>query len=90
MVWGGISYTRRTWLKLSSGTLRANNYISDILGPKIPGFWAEHRTLRYFMQDSASLHVARISLEWLRSRNNPLIEWPAFFPDLNPIENVWA
>ncbi len=39
MVWGGISYTGRTRRKLSSATSRANNYISDILGPKIPGFW---------------------------------------------------
>ncbi len=90
MVWGGISYTGRTRLKLSSGTSRANNYISDILGPKISGFWAEHRTLQYFMQNNARLHVARTSLEWHRSRNNSLIERPLFSPDLNPIEIVWA
>ncbi len=90
MVWGVISYTGRTRLKLSSGTLRANNYISDILGPKIPGFWAIHRTLRYLMQDNATLHVARTNLKWFRSRIILLIKWLAFSSDLNPIENLWA
>ncbi len=32
MVWGVISYNGRTRLKLSSRTLRANNFISEILG----------------------------------------------------------
>ncbi len=35
MAWGDISYTTR--LTLGSRALRANNYISDILGPKFLG-----------------------------------------------------
>ena len=81
LVWGSISYTGRTRLKLSSGTLRANNYIPDPLEPKLLGFWAEHCTLRYFMQDNARLHLARTSLEWHQFRNISLvIEWPLFSP----------
>ena len=90
MVWGGISYTGRTRLKLSSGTMRASNYISDILGPKILSFWAEHHTLRYLVQHNARLHVARTSLEWFRPRHMLLIEWPAFSPEWNPLRNVCA
>ncbi len=59
-------------------------------GTKNSGVRAQHRTLRFFMQHNGTLHVTRASLEWFSSRNIPVRGWPALFPHLNPIENVWA
>jgi transposase len=46
-----------------------------------------------FAQDNASTHTARIVQNWLRgwAQENgiSLVDWPAYSPDLNPIENVW-
>ena len=42
-----------------------------------------------FMQDSAPAHSARGTIDELRQRNIQCLNWPAYSPDLNPIEMVW-
>ena len=41
------------------------------------------------MQDGAPGHSAAFTREELRLRGVELIFWPAYSPDLNPIEMVW-
>ena len=40
--------------------------------------------------DNDSKHRSGLSLDYYIMNNIILIEWPAYRPDLNPIENVWA
>jgi hypothetical protein len=41
------------------------------------------------MQDNAGPHAARETMEEFEARGIPMIKWPPFSPDLNPIETLW-
>ena len=41
------------------------------------------------MQDDASIHIAHIIKRWFTNNAIEVMDWPSYFPDLNPIKHVW-
>jgi transposase len=42
-----------------------------------------------FQHDNAQPHVARFCTQYLEAENVPVLPWPAYSPDMSPIEHVW-
>jgi len=37
----------------------------------------------------APIHKAKKTMKWFRDQGIPLVEWPPYSPDMNPIEHIW-
>ena len=76
--WAGISYGQQTQL---------HRYCDEILKLIVMPFIRRHHLM--FQNNNARPHVARIWTQFLEAKNVPVLPWPAYSPDMSPIEHVW-
>ena len=69
------------------GSINKDTYCAHTV-PIIHGWIRMHPEL-ILMQDNAPGHAASFTRQEFCSRGVEMIFWPAFSPDLNPIETVW-
>ncbi len=62
-------------------------YCDEILRPIVVPFIHDHHLM--LLYDNARPHVARICTQFLEAENIPVLAWPAYSPDMSPIEYVW-
>lgn len=89
MVWAGMSTNSRTPLVIIDGNLTARRYIDEVLETTYLPFRTEHPEIRILQQDNARPHTARITTAYLQQHNVEVLPWPAYSPDLSPIEHLW-
>jgi transposase len=90
MFWGcfsGVSKGPCLFWEKEWKSINKESYCERIV-PLVDGWLRLNPTLK-FMQDGAPGHSAAYTQQQLEERGIYPIFWPAFSPDLNPIETVW-
>ena len=89
MVWSGVSWRYRTVLVVIEGKLTSRRYIDEILEPVVVPFLQNHADVTLYQQDNIRTHSARLTTDFLGQNNVHGLPWPAFSPDLSPINYLW-
>ncbi|GFW34482.1 transposable element Tcb2 transposase [Trichonephila clavipes] len=89
LVYGGISIDERTVLYIiRDGPLTARRYRDEILRPIVVPYAVVIGDDFILMDDNCRPHRANLVEDFLFEEGIVQMEWPAFSPDMNPIEHV--
>jgi transposase len=90
-VWGCFSYDGVGTLYWVDGIMDSKQYckiLREAMVPASDDLFPEGEFI--FQQDNDPKHTCNMTYDWLDGKGIDYMDWLAYSPDLNPIENLWA
>ncbi|GBO26489.1 hypothetical protein AVEN_140022-1 [Araneus ventricosus] len=88
MVWAGVNGHTYLYI-IRNGALAAQRYGDQILRPIVVPYAAAIGDKSVLKEDNARPHRARIVDNFLFDKGLLRMDWPAYSPDMSPVEHVW-
>ncbi|GFW64395.1 transposable element Tcb2 transposase [Trichonephila clavipes] len=88
MVWSAISYQVRSNLPQIECNLKSKWYNCEVLQPEVIPFLQDIPGA-ILQQYNTLPHVAKTFRDFYSTQHMHLLNWPAYSPDMSPIEPVW-
>jgi hypothetical protein len=97
MIWACFYNNKLGPITFIDGSINSHVYISILQAKLVPSIQALHEdgaTDLVFQKDNTKVCTSKISMAWLMDsviqNNFSTIMWPAYSPDMNLIEELWA
>ena len=87
--WGAFTAQGPIALVLFTENFNAKRY-QQILETHLFPYISRANRQFCFQQDNSPIHKARAITDLFERHNIHILDWPAYSPDINPIENLWA
>lgn len=92
MVWGCITYFGRGDACWIPGKMNSVSYVEVLKDYVFAScdYYGIDRAKFIFQQDNAKIHTSKLTFDYIKKSNIPVMVWPPNSPDLNPMETVWS
>ncbi|GFY14615.1 transposable element Tc1 transposase [Trichonephila clavipes] len=81
------AFQRRSNLLRIKDNLNSNRHVREVLQPEVVPF-LQGSPGAIFQPDNALPHVAKTVRDFCSAQQMQLLPWPAYFPDMSPIEHL--
>jgi len=89
MVWAMVLPSGLLSYQIMEGRQDTEKYIAIIAKYALPIIKLEMKPGFLFQQDNAPIHCSKKAKEFFNDSEVKLLNWPAYSPDINIIENIW-